>query len=447
MVHKNFKGKKEKQFNFIASNYDFRYNIVTGLYEYRKLKKGKPNPEFKWTDFTDRTKASIILDLLENDQELSGTLLDFFVESPEVSPDYDPFIEYFDHLPLWNEKTDYLQQICETIPVSKPDHFKKTFKKYLVGVVDCLLDDDSVNDVCLVFQSKQGVGKTRWLRKLIPEVFRSQFMYEGNINTKNKDHNILLSQYWFIHLDELETLKSNDISAIKSYITRKNISERKAYGRHLSKFKRRASFLGSVNDDKFLTDTTGNRRWLVFTITDLIDYDHRIDINGLWSQIYFYWKEGFQHWFDIDEIQEINENNEQYREMSLEEEQVIEFFEFPTEEKRNGEYLSTSQILLKIKDLRPQLNLNSIQVGKALAKHSNIKKMLRGSQRYFAIWKGPEIDPIVSVEAEQEEINKKKKEDDFFEGSSSEEKIPVPSDDEQIDLSFTEDNDEDDLPF
>src|SRR5690606_1201827 len=157
---------------------------------------------------------------------------------------------------------------------------------------------DEVNDVCLVFQSStQGVGKTRWMRKLLPEKFRSLYLYEGVVDTKNKDHTIYLSQYWFMHLDELETLKGANIGAIKSFITRQRISERKAFARYTTTFQRRASFLGSVNDDKFLTDITGNRRWLVFKVKD-IDYEHLVDINGVWAQAYYYYKQGFKYWFD-----------------------------------------------------------------------------------------------------------------------------------------------------
>ena len=92
------------------------------------------------------------------------------------------------------------------------------------------------------------------MRRLLPKKFRNEFLYEGEIDTKNKDHVMYLSQYWFIHLDELESLRNNDIGAIKSYITRQRISLRKAFGRYKINLVRRASFLGSVNQDKFLQE-------------------------------------------------------------------------------------------------------------------------------------------------------------------------------------------------
>ena len=45
-----------------------------------------------------------------------------------------------------------------------------------------------------------------------------------------------------------------------------------------------------------------NRFSFSFVIEVVVDYLHDVDIDGLWSQIYFYWVDGFQYWFDIDEI-------------------------------------------------------------------------------------------------------------------------------------------------
>ena len=129
------------------------------------------------------------------------------------------------------------------------------------------------------------------------------------------------------HLDELEALSGNEISAMKSYITRQRISVRKAYGRYKSNFVRRASFLGSVNDDKFLTDITGNRRWLVFTVKD-IDYEHHVDIGGLWSQVYYLWNNNFRYWFNAEEIENVNKRNEKFRITNEEEECLVDMFEF-----------------------------------------------------------------------------------------------------------------------
>lgn len=403
-----FEGKFKKQFNYIAANYEFRFNVVTSFYEYRKYIKGKPSKTSPWLKYDDRTRNKILLEMFEKDLDISQDKFNIFIESDMVSKDYNPFLDYFENIKSWDGKTDYLKELSKTVKTDDAKRFEDTLKKFFIGTLDCLLDEDAVNDVCLVFQSGQGIGKTRWMRSLLPKQFQSEYLYEGNIDTKNKDHTIYLSQYWFIHLDELETLKSNDISAIKSFITRQRISQRKAFGRYTSHFVRRASFLGSVNDDKFLTDITGNRRWLVFTVKE-IDYEHRVDIEGLWSQIYHLWKQGFKHWFDLEEIKGINRVNEEYRSMSLEEEQLLQMFDFPAKDE-SGEWMTSTDVMMEIAKIRPTLmsKLNSRNVGKSLSKHIKEKKMSSGIQRYFVKVKA---DMYAEVNEEEAPLTKEEADD------------------------------------
>ena len=193
----DFNGKYHKQFNYIVSNYEFRFNVVTSNYEFRKLHKGKGKGD--WKKYDDRTKNKILIEMFDKDLDISQDKFNIFVESETVSRDYNPFEDYFERLKRWDGKTDYLKQICETVTTENAERFEAVMKKFFVGVLDCLLEIDAVNDVCLVFQSGQGLGKTRWMRKLLPEQFQSEYLYEGNIDTRNKDHIQYLSQYWFIH--------------------------------------------------------------------------------------------------------------------------------------------------------------------------------------------------------------------------------------------------------
>ena len=85
---------------------------------------------------------------------------------------------------------------------------------------------------------------------------------------------------------------------------------RKAYGHNNENMPRRASFAGSVNTAQFLNDTTGSRRFLCFEV-EHIEYTHDIDINKVYAQALQLKEDGFRHWFNQEEIKEINANNEQ----------------------------------------------------------------------------------------------------------------------------------------
>jgi predicted P-loop ATPase len=386
-----FNGKHSHAFNHLYDKYIFRFNVVTSFYEFKKRKKRK------WVKYDDRHRKTILFELMQESLDCPSDKFDIFIESADFSPDFNPFDAYFNDLKPHKGKKSYIKELAKTITTNgNAKHFHKTLERFLVGSLDCLLNEDSVNDVCLVFQSPQGIGKTRWMRSLLPKAFQSEYLYEGNIDTKNKDHTMYLSQYWFIHLDELEALKSNDISAIKSYITRQRISVRKAYGRYKTNMVRRSSFLGSVNADKFLSDITGNRRWLVFKVDD-INYMHGIDPDKIWAEAYKLYKKGYRHWFDIEEIKAINSQNERFRAVSLEEELFLRYFSCNAL-KKGGEFLSSSEVIEKIlwNVQGFSSKMSSPQMGRSLSKHSKGSQYTKGITRYWVEYNGEKLAPVNS---------------------------------------------------
>lgn len=376
-------GKLKNQFTWLKNNYQFRYNSVSGMYEFRKLKKGKPLPGNTWIEYGDRYRNDILLLMECDDLSIPEAKLNMYIESTIISSDYDPILDYFENLNKPEDKKSIIDELAKTIKCENPKFFQLAFKKFLVSTVSCLLEPDAVNDTCLVFRAPQGEGKSRWMRKLLPKRFRAKLLKEGNIDPNHKDAKISLAQYWFIHLDELESLKGKNLSDVKSFITQQRISERKSYGRYSSHFVRRASFIGSVNDPKFLTDITGNRRWLVFEVS-AIDYQHNIDIDSVWSEAYQLYLDGYKHWFDKEEIKELNDINDNFREMSLEEEMLLKMYSFPTEEDNTGEWLATSDIMLEITRLHgsvgQKININTL--GRSLSRYCPLRKK-SGVNKYY----------------------------------------------------------------
>ena len=76
----------------------------------------------------------------------------------------------------------------------------------------------------------------------------------------------------------VENLNKTELGSLKALITQSAIKLRKAYGIFNESFVRRASFVGSVNEVEFLTDPTGNRRYLVVNCKD-IEYLHNINMD------------------------------------------------------------------------------------------------------------------------------------------------------------------------
>jgi len=350
---------------FLSTRYVFRHNIVSGKLEFQYFGKKK------WNVMNDFIENSMLRECLKgriktNLSSLRNLLYSDFCEL------FNPFEDYFYNLPTYDEKTDYITELANTITTTKQDLWQQCFKKWLVAMVGCVLDDKVINHTVIVFSGKQGLGKTTWVEKLVPKQLK-EYLFSGTINPNNKDTLVQLAECMLINLDELENLNRSEIGSLKEIITKTQIRMRKAYGHNNETMPRRASFAGSVNTAQFLNDSTGSRRFLCFELEG-IKYQHDVDINMAFSQALFLFKSGFRYWFDQEEIKNITENNEQYQLHSPEEELLLTWFE-PCSKEEATLFLNASQIAAKLAD-RTKLNLNDgtiNKLGKALKKHNFIK--------------------------------------------------------------------------
>jgi hypothetical protein len=362
---------------FLSTRYVFRHNIVSGKLEFQYYGKKK------WHVMNDFIENSMLRECLKGRIKTNLSSLRNLLNS-DFCELFNPFEHYFFNLPTYDEKTDYITELANTITTTKQDLWQQCFKKWIVAMVGCVLDDKIINHTVIVFSGKQGLGKTTWVEKLMPRQLK-EYLFSGTINPNNKDTLVQLSECMLINLDELENLNRSEIGSLKEIITKTQIRMRKAYGHNNETMPRRASFAGSVNTAQFLNDSTGSRRFLCFELEG-IKYQHEVDIDLVFAQALFLFKSGFRHWFDQEEIKNISENNEQYQLRSPEEELLLTWFSACEKEQANA-YLNASQIASKLAE-RAKINVNDVTInklGKALKKHNFIRLKKNGIFVYALI--------------------------------------------------------------
>ncbi len=157
----------------------------------------------------------------------------------------------------------------------------------------CALFNDIENpyslDIILVFLGKQGIGKTRFFEML---ALNSKFFGEGIcLDPRDKDSIIQATSKWISELGEIGSTMKKDMDSVKAFLTKSTDEYRTPYGKASLHYPRMTSFVGTVNDEQFLIDQTGNRRFVTIPLPlDLvIDYNTQIkpfNALQLWSQIY-----------------------------------------------------------------------------------------------------------------------------------------------------------------
>ena len=234
-----------------------------------------------------------------------------------------------------------------TLHSSLPSLFtlRSSLKKWLVGMVAGWISEDVVNNVILVFIGEQGAYKTTWFNYLLPPQLKQYFYTKTNANRMTRDDLLTLAQYGLVCCEELDTMRPAELNQLKAAVTMPSIDERAAYAHFHEHRKHIASFCGTGNNVSFLSDPTGNRRWLPFEVESIVSpREHPFCYEGIYSQALALYKSGFTFWFTKEEIQEQNRHNRKFETPRLEYELVDLYFRKPLEHE-NSMFMTSSRVL------------------------------------------------------------------------------------------------------
>ena len=309
-----------------------------------------PNPLHKgdYTPITDRDENTLWCRMKKNGSEVRLQDIRNVLQS-EFVPAFHPFDDYFGSLPEW-DGVDYIGQLAGTVQVKGDQkRFVEYFRKWFVGILPTIFDNQVVNHEIMVFIGKQGNFKSTFFSLLLPPALQSYFHVKMNSSHLNKDDMLTLCEKALVCLEEIDELRPSELNQLKALVTAKNISERAAYARNKEHRPHIASFCGTGNNPHFLSDPTDNRRWIVVEVEDIVNpWLHPFNYTGIYSQALALWKSGFRYWFNQDEIRLLNEQNREYQVPLPEEELLLTYFR-PTFTGCQGSiFMKVSEILERI---------------------------------------------------------------------------------------------------
>ncbi|MCK8493156.1 virulence-associated E family protein [Spirosoma sp. RP8] len=267
--------------HYLFAEYEYRINIVSNQLE----RKGKTATEWELVNMAD-----IELELFEYGLNNFKQPLQALFGSKHI-PKYDPFITYFDSLPIWNKsQPDHIDQLADFVQTDDQIWWKPMFKKWLVRAVGQAIGRIPFNKQCLTLVGKQNDGKTTFLDFLIPDGLKG-YSKKG-FDFGHKDGKFSLIQNFFINLDELASFDKKELNnEFKTVLSESTVKFRLLFQNIETPSPRRASFVASTNQFEFLTDETGNVRWLPFVVKHIQHdaggpegYAAIVDIDRVWAQ-------------------------------------------------------------------------------------------------------------------------------------------------------------------
>ena len=264
-------------------------------------------------------------------------------------PDVHPLREYVLACPPYDDSrpVDWIGWLAGRVTVAGGEEEQKlwvnSFRKWFVAMVAGWLCDGAVNQQVLVLVGRQGIFKTTWLEHLLPPELRAYGCKMANTPTLNKDDRLRIAEYGLIALDEIDAMGPRELNVMKSVITASDVSERAAYGYTKERRPRLASFCASGNKQEFLTDLTGNRRWLPFLAETIQNpFYTTLPYEQIYAQAKYLIDMGFQYWFDLDDIEQIEAHNDDFRAQENEEQLLAVWFDIPADD--NGKFMTTAEI-------------------------------------------------------------------------------------------------------
>lgn len=195
-------------------------------------------------------------------------------------------------------------------------------------------------DEMIVLQGEQGAGdyggKSEFWRSLVPQ--RDWFSDKlPHITKQYKDAQLHCLGAWILEMAEFEEYKSkaND-AALKRWLSSDAEKYRRQYEVGENLWPRSCVFVGTVNQEKFLTDMTGSRRYYVIPVGKLDVPFIRGIRDQLWAQAVHLFESGETWWLRSHEKNEQKAHNTQFEVVDAHEEYILDWIG-----QTNPKYLDT----------------------------------------------------------------------------------------------------------
>lgn len=349
----------KKVMDYLNERYDLRLNLNNKQVEFRR--KG----ETKYRKLTDTMFNTLKVDINLEGIECSKDTLKTIVFSNKFGT-YSPFNKWVESLPVWDGK-DHILLLAKKVKTDDQEWWEECLRKWLTNAVATAIDDSVVNGNVLILIGSQGCGKTTFFENIVPKELK-EYTTSGMLNFADKETKVQMGELFMYNLDEAASLDKKHINYLKELLTRKKSYDRRAWTTLSDTFVRHCSFCGTSNYHEILHDPTGSRRFLCHLVEGKIDFNmDDIDLDQIYAQAYHLYRNGFQYWFDYDEIKKIELKNLRFKSISAEEELILNYYE-PCNKGDEGAVRRTAlEILQELNENHHGLRLTAEAIGKVMS--------------------------------------------------------------------------------
>ena len=335
-------GNTQKLQCFLHERFEFRYNRLTGVTEYRS--KGITDATFSPVD--ERKMNGMIVDARLKGIVCWNSMVPTLVLSDKVE-DYHPFHLYMDELPVW----DGIDRVSPLLRRVSDDGLWLSGGRYWLRALTAQwmgIPREHANAlVPVLVSSEQGLGKSTFCRSLLPDSLRAYYLDNLSLSPGASPEKKLV-KVGLINLDEFDKISEKRQPDLKNLL--QMISVPVYRGKRLGYVTepRLASFIGTTNSRQILCDVTGSRRFLCVEVKQSIP-DKPLEHKQLYAQLKSELLRGERDFLTKGEERELQYRNKKFYRQALLEDVFFSCFRVPEKEEEGRWFTAAEMFRVMVK--------------------------------------------------------------------------------------------------
>lgn len=210
---------------------------------------------------------------------------------------FHPVRDYLNGLE-WDGKFRLEKLLPHYFSVADSHYSQQVGRRWMVSAVARVMRPGCKVDTMLIIEGEQGKKKSSALAALVG----ADWFADTKLDLGKVDAYQALRGKWVIEMAELDAMKNQELTRIKAFLTSSKDSYRPSYGKRTRDFPRQTVFAGTTNEEKYLQDLTGNRRFWPVKAGEIRIDELAADRDQLWAEAYQAFQGGACWWLDTDEL-------------------------------------------------------------------------------------------------------------------------------------------------
>ena len=171
---------------------------------------------------------------------------------------FNPILDYLDGL-KWDGQKRIDTWLTVYLGAEDTPLHRAMGRKWLLAAVRRVRQPGCKFDNIPTLEGPQGSLKSTLVREMAGG--RENFSDADILQSDKREQQELCEGVWFYEIAELSGLHKGEVEKVKAFASRQEDKARPAYARRVSVRPRTCVFVGTTNDDEYLQDQTGNRRF------------------------------------------------------------------------------------------------------------------------------------------------------------------------------------------